>query len=428
MDRQDKEFEAFLQQFRLRKHRPFPEEPGVEVGTGWTRRRWILVAAAAAVVATVSLPVIRQFSHKTSLSAIVQGPGDSAYRAGEVIEAGTPIRSGGSERLLVRLEDGTHVEMRSQSEFVLESSDDGARIRLKHGSILVSAAEQKDGHLQVEAHDIVATVVGTVFLVETQSAGSRVGVLEGEVEVRHKLGEGQQVSTDASLEGQSLAQAIAWSSRALPPSAPPPVQTAVVTPPPEPAIAPVRRVQIPTPPAAAPLPQPPLPPLPQQGQSTVPKPQDDAGADGPGKALVEGMCASCHAADLITGRTATREEWQGIIDRMKGYGTAMDDKQTAILLDYLVRRYGPKQTPPPATPPAAPAPGPAGADGPGKQTFYRACVACHSDEIVRSRQWASREAVAARVEIDVRAGAQVTPSEVPALVEFIYQTWGIRTR
>ncbi|HET9942714.1 MAG TPA: hypothetical protein VFR05_05200, partial [Terriglobia bacterium] len=74
MDRQDKEFEAFLQQFRLRKHRPFPEEPGVEVRTGWTRRRWILVAAAAAVVAAVSFPVIRQFSHTTSLSAIVQGP------------------------------------------------------------------------------------------------------------------------------------------------------------------------------------------------------------------------------------------------------------------------------------------------------------------------------------------------------------------
>src|SRR5688572_28198130 len=127
MDRQDREFESFLQQFRLRKHRPFPEEPGVEVRTGWTRRRWMLVAAAAAaaaVVAAVSLPVIRQFSHKTSLSAVVQVPGDSTYRAGEVIAAGTPIRSGTTRRLLARLEDGTHVEMRPESELILEPADD----------------------------------------------------------------------------------------------------------------------------------------------------------------------------------------------------------------------------------------------------------------------------------------------------------------
>ena len=422
MDRQDKEFEAFLQQFRLRKHRPFPEESRVEFNAGWPRRRWILVAAAAVIVAAVSLPMIRQLSQTTSPSAVVQVPGDSAYGAGEVIASGIPIRSGGAKRLLVRLGDGTDVEVSPRSELVLEPADDGARIRLKHGSILVSAAkqvtEERAGHLYVEAHDIVATVVGTVFMVETQSAGSRVAVLEGEVEVRYKLGEGRQISTDASLEGQSLAQAIAWSSRAeaAVPAAPPPAPPAAVTPP-EPAIAPVRRVYIPTQPQAAPSAQP------QQGQPTVPKPQDDAGADGPGKALVEGMCATCHPADLITGRTATREEWQGIIDRMKGYGTAVDDKQTAILLDYLVRRYGPKQNPPPAAPP----PGPAGVDGPGKQTFYRACVACHSDEVVRSRQW-TREAIATRVELENQRGAAVSPNEVGPLVDFIFQTWGVRFR
>jgi len=64
------------------------------------------------------------------------------------------------------------------------------------------------------------------------------------------------------------------------------------------------------------------------------------------------MCATCHSADLITGKNSTRSDWQGTIDRMKGYGTVIDDKQTAVLLEYLVKNYGPKQAEP--TPPTAP--------------------------------------------------------------------------
>ena len=49
--------------------------------------------------------------------------------------------------------------------------------------------------------------------------------------------------------------------------------------------------------------------------------QDSAAADAAGKALVSGVCASCHAADLITSKQAPRTEWKDIVDRMKGYGT-----------------------------------------------------------------------------------------------------------
>ena len=73
--------------------------------------------------------------------------------------------------------------MRGQSELELESANDGVRVRLSSGSILVTAAKQRGGHLYVETPDTIVSVVGTVFLVERTSLGTRVGVCEGEVEV-----------------------------------------------------------------------------------------------------------------------------------------------------------------------------------------------------------------------------------------------------
>ena len=95
--------------------------------------------------------------------AIVELPGDSRYATGETIVAGNVIHSGGFETLLMRLEDGTEVEMRAQTEIVLEPAEDGARIRLNNGSIVVSAAKQPDGHLYVQTKDTVVSVVGRCF-------------------------------------------------------------------------------------------------------------------------------------------------------------------------------------------------------------------------------------------------------------------------
>jgi hypothetical protein len=306
MDDQDKEFETFLQQFHLRKQRPFPAEVAVQNASRRTGRRWLLVAAAAVVA--VSFSLIRYFSTADSPSAIVKVAGDSAYRVGETIESGQHIRSGGFETLVIDLEDGTRIEMRPQSEAVLQPADDGTRIRLNNGSILVSAARQRDGHLYVEARDIVASVVGTVFLVEAQPAGARVSVLEGEVEVRRKLVQGQEISTV---------------------------------------------------PEAAPEPAPPS--ISRRFQTAPPQEQP---------------------------------------------------KQ-------------PQQEQPPTAPQENPRQPDAGADSPGRQIFYRACVACHSDEVVK-RQWPSREAVANRIAVDLQFGAAVTPAEVPILIDYIWGTYGVR--
>ena len=64
----------------------------MEVTPRW--RRWVFAAATAAVVAVLSLSLARHFSHSVAQGVIVEVAGDSSYRAGEMIAAVDPIRSG----------------------------------------------------------------------------------------------------------------------------------------------------------------------------------------------------------------------------------------------------------------------------------------------------------------------------------------------
>src|SRR5262249_37912989 len=116
-------------------------------------------------------------------------------------ETSESVFADASDGRMLTLSDGSQVEMRSQSELQVHHADDGLRIRLKAGSIIVTAAKQGAGHLYVETKDAVASVVGTVFVVGVEQAGSRVGVLEGIVKVQHgaateNLSAGQQVATN----------------------------------------------------------------------------------------------------------------------------------------------------------------------------------------------------------------------------------------
>jgi FecR protein len=351
MDEQDKEFETFLRQFHLRQHAAFPAEAPVEATSRWHGRRWVFAAASAAIVAVLAIPLVRDRFNPVSPAAVVEVTGDSKYKAGDSLAAGTVIHSGGFEPLLVRLEDGTRVEMRAQSQIVVESAEDGTRIRLNNGSILVRVASQLDGHLYVRTNDTVVSVVGTLFLVESLPQGSRVAVLEGKLEVRmgtatQQLMAGQQVSSNSEIEFASVEELIAWSREA-----------------------------------------------------------------GSLKTLIAGG---------IGGPTATQEK--------------AESKETAprpvpaVPNSASVQGQAPQQEPPPP-PEEQPRPAPsregqpqsdAGADSPGRQTFYRACVACHNDEIAKGRQWPSRESIENFVRFEISRGASVPPSEVQPLVDYIY--------
>ena len=106
---------------------------------------------------------------------------------------------------MLKLADGSAIEMRSNSALRLHQANDGVQIHLDAGSVIVNAARQRTGHLYVKTRDMTVSVVGTVFLVNAEEEGSRVAVIEGEVrvqqgEIETKLRPGQQVTTNPAME------------------------------------------------------------------------------------------------------------------------------------------------------------------------------------------------------------------------------------
>jgi uncharacterized protein (TIGR03435 family) len=135
------------------------------------------------------------------------------------IQFGESIRSSAGAGAVFVLADKSRVEMRPNSQLILEHADDGLRIRLNSGSVIVTAAKQRSGHLYVQTRDVTVSVVGTVFLVNAEEAGSRVAVIQGEVQVQDgsvlkKLVPGEQVATNPLMESHPVREEIAWSSSA----------------------------------------------------------------------------------------------------------------------------------------------------------------------------------------------------------------------
>jgi uncharacterized protein (TIGR03435 family) len=187
------------------------------------------LAAGAVVIIVAGGLVVRDVAGRRRLSAVVEAGESSIYlvsdgqarplQANAHVAFGEIVRSNGGAGGMLRLADGSRVEMRSESELTLERADDGVRIRLGKGGIIVNAAKQHTGHLYVQTKDVTVSVVGTVFLVNADEQGSRVAVIEGEVRVQQggtekKLLSGQQVATSLAMSPTQIKEEIAWSRNA----------------------------------------------------------------------------------------------------------------------------------------------------------------------------------------------------------------------
>ena len=132
---------------------------------------------------------------------------------------GVQAYSAGDDGLQVTLADASRVEMRAHAQMTVGRASDGLQIELQTGDIIVTAAEQRDGHLYVRTKDMTVVVDGTVFLVNASQDGSRVGVIDGEVRVHEgkketRLRPGEQVATSAAIVARPLTESITWSRNA----------------------------------------------------------------------------------------------------------------------------------------------------------------------------------------------------------------------
>jgi hypothetical protein len=156
---------------------------------------------------------------ETITGALYRVAGDGTLRAvatGQSVAASVEIRTAKDSDAVMRLADGSSVELRERSSFSASASADDLTIRLGRGSVMVEAAKRRKGHLYVDTGDCRVAVTGTIFGVSAGVKGSRISVVQGEVHVALAGGEqvlhrGDQTVTGTGMDPESVRDDIAWS-------------------------------------------------------------------------------------------------------------------------------------------------------------------------------------------------------------------------
>jgi len=188
-------------------------------------RSWAALAAAAALLFAVlylGRDAIDSLMGPGGPRATVLSADGGLYRlpagalgAGAAIAEREAVRTGPEGRAILRLTDGSMVEVNERTELFVTAAWSGQAIHLQRGDIIVKAAPQSRGRLRVLTRDSVASVKGTVFAVSAGMGGSVVSVVEGSVAVnqpgsRVVLSPGQQAASIPAL-ASSVAEAVSWS-------------------------------------------------------------------------------------------------------------------------------------------------------------------------------------------------------------------------
>lgn len=191
--------------------------------------RWAIAAAFVIGIGLLAIPFAQRFWPFGEFDATVQAAEGQVYQiadtetaavaAGAKLQKGEKVRTAKDARAVVRLGDGSLIEMRDRSELYLTKSGTQTTIHLSRGSIVVEAAKQKDGKLFVESGDSLVSVTGTVFSVNNGTKGSRVSVIEGEVNLNHAgkdrvLRPGEQATTNPSISLVPVKDEVSWSRNA----------------------------------------------------------------------------------------------------------------------------------------------------------------------------------------------------------------------
>jgi hypothetical protein len=142
-----------------------------------------------------------------------------ALAPGAALGEGDLVRTARGARAVLRLRDGSKLEMSERAELSVTARGNDTTIHLERGSIIVEAAKRRSGHLLVASGDCTVSVTGTVFSVNHGIKGSRVSVLEGQVHVAQRgdetvLAPGDQWTTSDAVGEVPLGDEIAWSADA----------------------------------------------------------------------------------------------------------------------------------------------------------------------------------------------------------------------
>jgi hypothetical protein len=190
--------------------------------------RWGSLAAAAALLFGVLYlgrgSIDAMMAPGGPRATVVSAAGSLHRLPGGALAAGASIgekelvRTGPGAHAVLRLADGSTVDVNERTELFVTTAWSGRAIHLQRGDVIVRAAKQRRGSLRVLTRDSIASVKGTVFAVSAGMGGSVVSVVEGSVAVNQPGGEvllspGEQAASTPAL-ASSVQEAVAWSPSA----------------------------------------------------------------------------------------------------------------------------------------------------------------------------------------------------------------------
>ena len=192
--------------------------------------RWAFAAAAVAAVAFATFAFnngLLPWQHpvRAAVQAVdgslyaVSGENVQLIRTGYEIPSGQQVRTAKGSTAVLRLLDGSLVEMGERADVAVSRTWKGTTIHLDGGQVIVQAAKQRSGRLYLATDDCLVSVKGTIFSVNHGIKGSRVSVIEGVVRVEYgprtaELHAGEQASTTPNVSKVPIQDEIAWSKNA----------------------------------------------------------------------------------------------------------------------------------------------------------------------------------------------------------------------
>ncbi|MGD0097812.1 MAG: FecR domain-containing protein [Terracidiphilus sp.] len=201
--------------------------PAVQRAHVWRPQRigWAIAASFALMACTFFVykaywqvpPGVRAEVQSIDGSAWrISNAGDRQLFPGDKLSEGDHLRTSGGAHAVLRLADGSTVEINERSTLGVGARGQNMTITLDKGAVIVQASKREFGHLYVKTPDCRVAVTGTVFSVNSGIKGSRVAVLQGSVQVVHAgidslIQAGDQVATSDNLGSAPVDQQISWS-------------------------------------------------------------------------------------------------------------------------------------------------------------------------------------------------------------------------
>ena len=137
--------------------------------------------------------------------------------------------------------------------------------------------------------------------------------------------------------------------------------------------------------------------------------------EGEGKKILQNSCTACHGLDDVVNSHMDKTGWSNLVDSMISNGASLDDKDKPVLIDYLVKNFGPQGA-------GQQAAGGGGGDA-GKMILENACTTCHDLDLVMDMKLSKQE-WDDLVKSMISKGAAVEDKDVPVLVDYLAKTYG----